>query len=124
MPPRNKSRRTKRKVRVHGEVRVLGEVLKSRFSRMILIAPVSNSPRACKIIFRKCDFPERFCIFLILRKKVVKLEVKIWTFGARFPRENRHFVPLNFLQLTLWPNRAIFESSFRSAQYAPNVFAN
>jgi hypothetical protein len=52
------------------------------------------------------------------------MEEKIWTFRARFPRENRHFVPLNFPVIA--PRRfcAIFEPPFRSTQSAPNTFAN
>jgi hypothetical protein len=113
-----KSRRTK------AQIGTFGEVQKSRFSRMFLIAPAAISPRVFKIISAKCEFPEGNCKFLFSQNESVELEVKIWTFRARFARENRHFVPLNFP--ALFPRRfwAILKPSFRSAIAAPNTFAS
>jgi hypothetical protein len=117
MGQRNNSRSAK------VQFRVLGESQKSRFSREFLIAPFAISPRRFKLTFENHEFLGGNCRFLFSQTKSVELEVKIWTFRARFARENRHFVPLNFSVIA--PRRfwAIFASPFRSAIAAPNVFA-
>jgi hypothetical protein len=103
---------------------VLRESQKARFSRMFSFAAVSTSPCVSKFVLENHEFLGKYCGFLKSQKISVEMEGKIWTFRARFARENRVFVPLNFPVIA--PRRfwAILKPSFRSAIAAPNAFVN
>jgi hypothetical protein len=109
--------------RTKGKVFAICESQKVRFSRVFFIGSFAFSPRVFKFTFTKREFPERFCRFLFLQNESVEMEGKIWAFPARFARENRLFVPLNFPVISSWRFWLFFRPSFRSAIAAPKWFA-